>query len=87
MKLEILTQAQCKAARALLGWTASELAEAAGVSIDTLRSFESGRSKTLNRENEAKIVTALFEAGLDLIPENGGGHGVRLRKGSTSHPL
>lgn len=65
--MEPLDQARCKAARILLNWTAAQLAEAAEVSLDTLRSFESGRSRTLNRDNERSIVTALEAAGVQFI--------------------
>jgi transcriptional regulator with XRE-family HTH domain len=65
--MEALDQARCKAARALLNWTAAQLADAAGLSLDTLRSFESGRSKTLNRENERSILSALKVAGVYFV--------------------
>ena len=74
-----LTQALCKAARGLMEWTAMDLAGASGISIDTLRSFESGRTQRLGRDNEALVIRAFEERGVEFIPENGGGAGVRLR--------
>lgn len=74
---------QIKAARALLAWSQGDLAEAAGVSIPTVKRLEAldgplgGRSDTI-----AKIVAALEHAGIEFIDENGGGEGVRLRKGA-----
>ena len=65
--MNTLDQKRCKAARALLNWTAAKLAEMSGVSLDTLRSFESGRTKTLNRENERSILSALEAAGVLFI--------------------
>ena len=65
--MEALRQESCKAARALMNWTAMDLATEAGVSIDTLRSFESGRSKTLSRENEAAIRKAFQENGVKFL--------------------
>lgn len=65
--MQALTQQQCKAARALLDITAAKLAELAGVSPDTMRSFESGRSKTLSRENEALIREALSSEGIQFM--------------------
>lgn len=65
--MNTLDQNRCKAARALLNWTAAKLAEMSGVSLDTLRSFESGRTKTLNRENERSILSALEAAGVLFI--------------------
>lgn len=39
----LLTPAQCRAARDILGWTMEDLAHAAGVSIFTIRSFEGAK--------------------------------------------
>jgi hypothetical protein len=41
----------------------------------------SGGATQLMRTNLAAIRTALEAAGVEFIPENGGGAGVRLRKG------
>ncbi|MCA8894506.1 MAG: helix-turn-helix transcriptional regulator [Amphiplicatus sp.] len=71
--------AQVKAARALIGWSQSDLAEKSGVSEPTIKRLEAndgdlgGRSDTVE-----KIVGALQTAGVQFIPENGGGPGVRL---------
>lgn len=70
----------CKAARSLLDWTAAALSTAAGVPTDTVRSFESGRTKSLSRPNEAAIVEAFRKAGVVFVPENGGGVGVRFKE-------
>ena len=72
---------QVKAARALLGWSQDDLAEAAEVSIPTIKRLEAidgplgGRGKTSER-----IVGAIRSAGVEFIAENVGGQGVRLRK-------
>lgn len=60
----------CKAARALVDWTAVELAEHSGVSHDTIRSFESGRTTTLNARNQEAVRTAFTKAGIQFL-ENG----------------
>ncbi len=70
---------QCRAARALLKWTQDDLAKKSGVSAVTIRKFENGRSAahlgTLTLLNQA------FEAaGIEFIPENGGGAGARLKE-------
>lgn len=65
--MDAFTKELCKAARALADLTANELAELAGVAQDTLRSFESGRTKTLNRENERSIVAALESKGVRIL--------------------
>ncbi len=75
---------QVKAARALLAWSQTDLADASGVSEPTIKRLESqdrelgGRADTV-----AKIVAALESTGVEFIAENGGGAGVRLRKGAT----
>ncbi len=78
----ILTKQTCKAARMLAEWTANELADAAQISQDTIRSFESGRTKTLSAENQATVISALEAQGIQFL-DNGAvatGPGVALRK-------
>lgn len=69
--------AQCRAARGLLDWTQSDLSEATGLSAVTIRAFEKGGE--MRESNRTLIALALEKAGVELIPENGGGVGVRLR--------
>lgn len=73
---------QIRAARALLGLEQKDLAARAKVAIGTIRNMEAaglesvgGRTDTLNA-----VVAALREAGVLIVPENGEGPGVRLRK-------
>ncbi|MEX0349835.1 MAG: multiprotein-bridging factor 1 family protein [Paracoccaceae bacterium] len=73
-----LTQELCKAARGLKQWSVKELADASGLSVDTLRSFESGRTKRLSAGNQSVAMSAFEAAGIEFIPENGGGAGVRF---------
>lgn len=75
----MITIEQCRAGRALLGITQQELAEAAQVNKRTLMDFESG-NRTPVPATLAVLKTALESAGVQLIPENGGGPGVRLKK-------
>jgi transcriptional regulator with XRE-family HTH domain len=56
----------------------TELAKAATLSISTVVDFERSR-RQVSDEAVTAIRTALEAAGVDLIPENGGGPGVRLR--------
>ncbi len=74
-----MTPAQCRAARGLLRWNQDDLASAAKVSIVTVRNFELEKS-TPQRASSELIRRALEAAGVEFIPENGGGPGVRLRK-------
>jgi transcriptional regulator with XRE-family HTH domain len=74
-----MTPAQCRAARALLDWTQDKLCEAAQVSGPTVRNFENGKISP-HRATLAMMQRALEDAGVEFIPENGGGSGVRWRK-------
>ncbi len=56
------------------------LAAAASVSRNTVVDFEKGR-RVPTTNNLAAIRAALESAGVEFIAENGGGAGVRLRKG------
>lgn len=76
----MMTPAQCRGARGLLAWTMPQLAEAAGVSVSTINSFELERRRPI-AANLAALQRALEAAGVEFIAENGGGPGVRLRKG------
>lgn len=74
----MMTPAQCRAARALLDWSQQQLADAAGVGVVTVRQFE-GSAAEPRRATLAAIHGALHGAGVQFIPENGGGAGVRLK--------
>lgn len=56
----------------------SDLAEAANVSRATVADFERG-TREPHPNNMAAMQGALEAAGVQFIPENGGGAGVRLR--------
>ena len=74
-----MIDAQCRAARGLLGWSQQQLADAAGVGVVTVRQLENGQAQP-RRATVSVITAALEEAGVEFITENGGGPGVRLRK-------
>ncbi len=75
----MVTPAQCRAARGLLGWNQQELAQRARVGIVTVHQFEAGLSQP--RRATLDVIRRAFEtAGVEFIDENGGGPGVRLRK-------
>ena len=69
---------QMKAARALIGWEQQQLADAAGVAINTIRRMEAGDGAIkANAETLRKVERALMDAGLELL--NHGAPGVRLK--------
>ena len=74
-----ITPAQVRGARGLLGWTLEELGTACGLPRRTLIRFENTEVSPRPSTTQA-IRTALEAAGVEFIPENGGGAGVRLRK-------
>ena len=70
---------QIKAARALLGWSQGDLAKASAVSEPTIKRLEASDGELGGRaQTGEKIVKAMMVAGVQFIPENGGGAGVRL---------
>jgi len=76
--------AQCRAARSMLNWSQSQLAERAKVSRATVASFEAEKRIPIEN-NLVAIQDALESAGIDIFSEDIGSHviGVRLRKQST----
>jgi predicted transcriptional regulator len=77
---KVLTIEQIRAARGLLGWSQSELAERAELSLPTIKRVEAGKGPHVSDLARTKLRRALETAGVEFIEENGGGPGVRLRK-------
>jgi transcriptional regulator with XRE-family HTH domain len=76
-----LTSFQIRAARALVKWSAEDLARRSSVSLRTIRRAElSDRQTSMTAPNDLAIRSAFELAGVEFIDENGGGPGVRLRK-------
>jgi len=74
---------QSRAARALLGWTQQELADAADIGIVTVQSFESG--KTRPHKGTLRLLRETFERhGITFITE--GGVGVMLTDTHANQP-
>lgn len=80
----MITGAQMRAARALLGIDQKALAEMAGLSVPTIQRMEgSGGNVRGVVDSLVKVVDALDRAGVELIGEEaasrGKGRGVRLK--------
>jgi transcriptional regulator with XRE-family HTH domain len=75
----MITSAQCRAARGLIGWSQQDLANHAGVGTVAIHQLESGASQP-RRATLDVVRRALEAAGVEFIDENGGGAGVRLKK-------
>lgn len=69
-------------ARAALKWGVRELASSAQVTAATITRIESGKSA---HPSTLRAICSAFEAnGIEFIPENGGGAGVRLARRSSN---
>ncbi|MBV5264610.1 helix-turn-helix domain-containing protein [Pinisolibacter aquiterrae] len=80
----MITAAQMRAARALVGIDQKKLAELSGVSLPTIQRMEASDGNVRGViDTLTKVVEALQAAGVELIGENarseGNGRGVRLR--------
>jgi transcriptional regulator with XRE-family HTH domain len=82
MSTPLITSSQIRAARHLANLSQEDIAKATGLSLPTIRRAESERVVSLSNDAQAKIVAALEAAGVEFIAQNGGGAGVRLRKGA-----
>jgi transcriptional regulator with XRE-family HTH domain len=75
-----LTPEQCRAARALLDWSQPDLAEASGLTRQTIARFERG-ARTPHPTNRDTLRAALEAGGVEFLDETPTkGPGVRLRK-------
>jgi len=78
---EPLTGFQIRAARALIKWSAEDLARQSSVSLRTIRRAElTDHQTSMTAPNDLAIRRAFEGAGVEFIDENGGGPGVRLRR-------
>jgi transcriptional regulator with XRE-family HTH domain len=80
----VITAAQLRASRALLGIDQRKLAELATLSVPTIQRMEASHGVIRgNVDSLMKLVTALDAAGIELIAEGAasqsGGRGVRLK--------
>ncbi|RWB76234.1 MAG: transcriptional regulator [Mesorhizobium sp.] len=65
-------------ARAALGWGVLDLSKEAKISTQTIVRFERGEAL---KQSTVDLIRSTFErAGIEFIPENGGGPGVRLSR-------
>lgn len=70
------TPGQCRAARALIGWSQDQLAVAAKVAKATIANFETGKREPYGRTLD-DLRAALESAGVEFT--NGGRPGVRMK--------
>ncbi len=80
----MITAAQLRAARALLGMDQRDLALACGLSLPTIQRMEASEDVIRGQvESLMKLIAALESAGIELINQgavsDSGGRGVRLK--------
>jgi transcriptional regulator with XRE-family HTH domain len=76
----MITNAQLRAARGLLGWSQARLAEGSGLGIATVKRMEGERGPLRSSaENVLKVQHALENAGVIFIDADEEGPGVRLK--------
>jgi transcriptional regulator with XRE-family HTH domain len=80
----MITAAQLRAARALLGMDQRDLAQASGLSLPTIQRMEASEDVIRGQvESLMKLIAALEAAGIEVINQgavsDSGGRGVRLK--------
>lgn len=82
----MMTIEQCRGARALLNWSAQDLAFQASVGVATVRRFEAGNQ--VAAASITAMVDALTSVGITFIAagevSKDGGEGVRLTNSASS---
>lgn len=74
-----MAPSQIRAARGFLGWTVAELAEAADVSISTVRRLEAPGKRMVGREAAVRVRHCLEASGVTFTLERDGGRGIITR--------
>jgi transcriptional regulator with XRE-family HTH domain len=87
----MITAAQVRAARALLGIDQRQLADLCGLSVPTIQRMEASEDLIRgNVDSLMKLIGALEKNGVELINDGGasqgGGRGVRLKTSKSSAP-
>jgi transcriptional regulator with XRE-family HTH domain len=87
----MISAAQLRAARALMGIDQRQLADLAGLSVPTIQRMEASEGVIRgNVDSLMKLVAALDKGGVELISEGGtsqgGGRGVRLKSATPPAP-
>jgi transcriptional regulator with XRE-family HTH domain len=85
----MITAGQMRAARGLLGIDQRRLAELSGLSLPTIQRMEASDGVVRgNVDSLMKLITALNDAGIELIGDNApsaaSGRGVRLTRPAAS---
>jgi transcriptional regulator with XRE-family HTH domain len=63
-----------------MGWSQTRLGEEAGLSLATVKRYETGSALRVSEDAVNAMQNALERAGVIFVAENGEGPGVRLKK-------
>ncbi len=74
-----LTPAQIRGARGMLNWSMFNLAQAAGVSISTVKRTEDAGLQIVSDDAVLKIRSALEAVGVGFLDDVGEGVGMRIQ--------
>ena len=75
-----ITSEQIRAARALLRWEQTDLAEASGLAVVTIQTIERRPGPLMIRTSSLyKLQEAFKRVGVEFLDEDNGGPGVRMR--------
>jgi transcriptional regulator with XRE-family HTH domain len=74
---------QSRAARGWLGWSQTELAKRASVSLSTVRDFETG-VRTPIANNLGALRRAIEDAGIEFLDEGNQAIGIRRKPSPTA---
>ncbi len=81
INVNMITSEQIRGARAMLRWSAKQLAEQAGLSWPTVQRMESTQGVPSGLSKNLELVQRALEgAGIIFIDEDDEGRGVRLKK-------
>ncbi|QJE74859.1 helix-turn-helix transcriptional regulator [Aerophototrophica crusticola] len=81
-----ITPAQCRAARALIRWSQTDLAKASGISVPTIAEFEREMDRQLQPRTLRDLRKALEDQGVSFSFDESGFIGVGVIPRSTSAP-
>ena len=76
----MITAKQVRAVRVFLSWEQRDLARHSGLSLPTIQRMEKLGMERSQAGNVERVRLAMEAAGVEFIPENGGGPGIRMRK-------
>ncbi len=87
VKRFLISPAQMRGARGLLGWSQTKLGAEAGLSLPTVKRYETAAGAKVSDDAIERLRSALEKAGCIFLDENGEGPGVRLRKAEDASSL